>query len=113
MNFYGLDESKRDLYSQYDLTTKVLVINPFEGPSEFKSLDFNKNLLKTVKKVIVTFGDEVYSRDTFKVLDKLKEFNNLQTVWYERVYHLEINFFGHFVKDALGISPTFSLSQNY
>jgi hypothetical protein len=109
MVFAKLNEEKSDIYSEYKLPTKVLHIDPFKNPSGFKAQNFNENLLKSIKKVIVIFEQHVYKKRSFKILEKLKDFKNLQCVWYERVYHLDMDEFGNFVKDALAISPTFSL----
>jgi hypothetical protein len=74
MIFSNLNEEKSKLYSEYKLPTKVLHIDPFKNSSGFKAQNFNENLLKSIKKVIVIFEQHVYKKRSFKILEKLKDF---------------------------------------
>jgi hypothetical protein len=93
-------------FEEFDKPAKVLWINPLRNLAIFSKINFNENVLNSVKKLIIYSS----SKDKFeKDFKKLKEFKNLEEIIYENSYFHYASDLGYYVKNASIISSTFSI----
>jgi hypothetical protein len=109
MSFDYSFHERRQFYSEFNLPVTKLWINPFHNTEAFFLFEFNEVLLSSVRKIIVDLDKVSSTYDSLRHLSKLKNFKNLQTVFYISVNNIDLSYLGDFIRDIAEMSPIFSL----